>query len=150
MSRRRIISTFVGLGIGGSVFWLWLSRYANELGGATQLELGWLVLGFCILLIAPLVQVYRTALIMGVSGGLLLRPVTVCHGVNAVLPALGDVLEVGWLGKKTSFSYGDVFLRCLVRMSFGLFATVFVVGVASGYPLLMLAGLLLRSIIVLS
>jgi hypothetical protein len=124
------------------LFYWWLQAYGSMIAYTEGIGWGWLGLGFLLMLTSPLVQVWRTSFIFERKFRTMRRPVLICHGVNAILPVLGDVLELGWLSRLSDLSLREVVFRCLVRMLFTLSVTLAAVGFALGAVFLTLLGLL--------
>lgn len=133
----------LGLALGVAVFAWWLEAYGPVLGFEDGLRWGWLAAGFLFMIGAPFIQVWRTCMIFDREYSELLRPVLTCHGLNSLLPAFGDMVEIGWLSTVTGWQMREVVARGLVRMLFTVGVTLGVVGLVSGFWILGLLGVLL-------
>jgi hypothetical protein len=142
VNRTRILVSLLGFSVGAGVFAWWLQLYGSTLGVDGGVDWRWLGASFLFMCLAPCVQVMRTSAIFERDYSEFARLVFSCHGVNAVLPALGDVAEIGWLTKLTGLQVREVLARGLIRMLFTFGVTVAVVGAVTGLWVLTLVGVL--------
>ena len=134
MSIRRLVVSLIGLVAGITLFTWWYSRYEPQLTAAPTLHVSALMFAFGCMLLSPLIQTVRTALLFECGLGRVRRAVLVCHGVNAIAPVLGDVLEINWLARGGTLPVGQVAERCVWRSVFTLVGTLFLVGIVIAQP----------------